>query len=114
MPWFRIFGAGNMAGCLGRRCLPLRDRREVAVEEALPGSAASNLPTRRRGNGRRFCENDCVRTDFVVFGHCGADRGEPLVGVDVTGPVAVDFLHDDELLGGIRIERDRKSSPTTA
>ena len=37
--------------------------------------------------------------DFVVFGHCGADRGEHLVGVDVTGPVAVDFLHDDELLG---------------
>ena len=55
-----------------------------------------------------------MRTDFVVLGNRGADRADDLVSVDVTDPVAVDFLDDDELLAGIRIERGRKCSAAAA
>ena len=50
----------------------------------------------------------------MVLGDRGADRGDDLAGVDLTDPIAVDLLHNDELFGGTRSRRDREGRPPAA
>ena len=94
--------------------MPLREHVEVSAEEPLPTPAPPDLAARRCGDPQRLHHNDGGCLDLMVLGDRRADGGNELADVDITDPVAVDFLYDDELFGGTRSRRDRERRPATA